>query len=99
MATNSSSSNIPKKSIKDFKFIKEIGTGSYSTVFFAIETATNRELAIKAVNKDLIKRLKKIPQVFREKEINLYVITRLFDLMQKSTCNSPIVTNLTCLLI
>ncbi|CAF4971373.1 unnamed protein product [Rotaria sp. Silwood1] len=69
MATNSSSSNIPKKSIKDFKFIKEIGTGSYSTVFFAIETATNRELAIKAVNKDLIKRLKKIPQVFREKEI------------------------------
>jgi hypothetical protein len=25
-------SNIPKKSIKDFKFIKEIGNGSYSTV-------------------------------------------------------------------
>ncbi|CAF1139755.1 unnamed protein product [Rotaria sordida] len=69
MATNSASSNIPKKSIKDFKFIKEIGNGSYSTVSFAIETATNRELAIKAVDKDLIKRLKKIPEVFREKEI------------------------------
>ncbi|CAF3895319.1 unnamed protein product [Rotaria magnacalcarata] len=69
MATSSVSTNIPKKSEKDFKFVKEIGTGSYSTVFFAIEKATDRELAIKAVDKELIKRLKKIPEVFREKEI------------------------------
>lgn len=33
MATNSSTSTtIPKKTVQDFKFIKEIGTGSYSTV-------------------------------------------------------------------
>ena len=32
MATNSAASKIVKKSVKDFKFIKEIGTGSYSTV-------------------------------------------------------------------
>jgi hypothetical protein len=33
MATlNSSSSRIPKKTVNDFKFIKEIGNGSYSTV-------------------------------------------------------------------
>ncbi|CAF1270849.1 unnamed protein product, partial [Rotaria sordida] len=77
MATipNSTSSRIPKKTVKDFKFIKEIGNGSYSTVFLAIETATNRELAIKAVSKDLVTRLKKISQVFREKDI----LARLTD--------------------
>jgi hypothetical protein len=32
MATSSTSSNILKKTVKDFKFIKEIGYGSYSTV-------------------------------------------------------------------
>jgi hypothetical protein len=31
-APNSASSRIPKKSVNDFKFIKEIGNGSYSTV-------------------------------------------------------------------
>lgn len=31
-ASNSSSSRISKKTVKDFKFIKEIGNGSYSTV-------------------------------------------------------------------
>ena len=31
-STNSASSRIPKKTVKDFKFIKEIGNGSYSTV-------------------------------------------------------------------
>lgn len=31
-ATSSGSSRIPKKTVKDFKFIKEIGNGSYSTV-------------------------------------------------------------------
>jgi len=31
-ALNSGSSRIPKKTVKDFKFIKEIGNGSYSTV-------------------------------------------------------------------
>jgi hypothetical protein len=31
-APNSASSRIPKKTVKDFKFIKEIGNGSYSTV-------------------------------------------------------------------
>lgn len=32
MATQSPVSPIPKKSVKDFHFIKEIGCGSYSTV-------------------------------------------------------------------
>jgi hypothetical protein len=32
MATSSTPSTIPKKTVKDFKFIKEIGNGSYSTV-------------------------------------------------------------------
>ena len=32
MATNSASPTIPKKTLQDFKFIKEIGNGSYSTV-------------------------------------------------------------------
>jgi len=31
-APNSGSARIPKKTVKDFKFIKEIGNGSYSTV-------------------------------------------------------------------
>ncbi|CAF3401077.1 unnamed protein product [Rotaria sp. Silwood1] len=77
MATipNATSLRMPKKTVKDFKFIKEIGNGSYSTVFLAIDTATNRELAIKAVSKDLVTRLKKISQVFREKDI----LARLTD--------------------
>ncbi|CAF4412536.1 unnamed protein product [Rotaria sp. Silwood2] len=77
MATipNAASSRTPKKTVKDFKFIKEIGNGSYSTVFLAIETVTNRELALKAVSKDLVTRLKKISQVFREKDI----LARLTD--------------------
>jgi hypothetical protein len=32
MATSSTSSSILKKSVTDFKFIKEIGNGAYSTV-------------------------------------------------------------------
>jgi hypothetical protein len=36
-APNSSSSRIPKKTVNDFKFIKEIGNGSYSTVKIDIE--------------------------------------------------------------
>jgi hypothetical protein len=32
MATSSASPNASKKTVKDFKFIKEIGKGSYSTV-------------------------------------------------------------------
>ncbi|CAF0835244.1 unnamed protein product [Didymodactylos carnosus] len=71
----SSRRDIPKRTVKDFKFIKEIGNGSYSTVFLAIETATNRQLAIKAVSKELVTRCKKVAQVFREKEI----LARLMD--------------------
>ncbi|CAM4856505.1 unnamed protein product [Rotaria socialis] len=70
MATaNSTASRIPKKTVKDFKFIKEIGSGSYSTVFLTIESATNREFAIKAVRKDLVTKEKKTSQVVREKDI------------------------------
>lgn len=37
MATaNSTASRIPKKTVNDFKFIKEIGNGSYSTVCLLI---------------------------------------------------------------
>ncbi|CAF0808193.1 unnamed protein product [Adineta steineri] len=68
-APNPAAARIPKKTVKDFKFIKEIGSGSYSTVFLAIESGTNRELAIKAVSKELVTRTKKISQVFREKDI------------------------------
>ena len=32
MAINPASLNIPKKTKEDFKFLKEIGIGSYSTV-------------------------------------------------------------------
>ncbi|CAF1456798.1 unnamed protein product [Adineta steineri] len=69
MATSSTSSNTLKKTVKDFKFIKEIGDGSYSKVWLVIEIATNRELALKEVRKDLITKLKKAPQVLRERNI------------------------------
>ncbi|CAF1013115.1 unnamed protein product [Adineta ricciae] len=74
-APNPVASRIPKKTVKDFKFIKEIGNGAYSTVFLAMENGSNRELAIKAVSKELVTRLKKISQVFREKDI----LARLTD--------------------
>jgi len=75
MATNSPQLRSSKKTVNEFKFIKEIGNGSFSTVFFAIETSSNREFAIKAVRKDLITRTKKTSQIFREKDI----LARLTD--------------------
>ncbi|UJR21661.1 hypothetical protein I4U23_024738 [Adineta vaga] len=69
MATNTSASQIPKRTLKDFKFIKELNSGSYSTVYLGIEIATNHELALKAVRKALVKRLNKVEEVFREKTI------------------------------
>ncbi|CAF0785562.1 unnamed protein product [Adineta ricciae] len=76
MATNASASQqVPKRTVKDFKFVKELNNGSYSTVYLGIEIATDRKLAIKAVKKSLIKRLNKVQEVFREKAI----LTQLDD--------------------
>ncbi|VDL95473.1 unnamed protein product [Schistocephalus solidus] len=57
----------PKPS--DFKFGRELGSGSFSTVYVAKEIATQREYAIKVVIKEHVCRNKAILSVLMEKEV------------------------------
>ncbi|XP_070580796.1 3-phosphoinositide-dependent protein kinase 1-like isoform X2 [Ptychodera flava] len=60
---------IRKKKVSDFKFGKIIGEGSYSEVVLATEIATNKEYAVKILEKRHILREKKEKYVHREKEV------------------------------
>ncbi|XP_041362473.1 3-phosphoinositide-dependent protein kinase 1-like [Gigantopelta aegis] len=60
---------LAKKTPNDFIFGKVIGEGSYSTVYLAKEVGTNREVAIKVLEKKHIMREKKNEYVMREKEV------------------------------
>uniref|UniRef100_A0A915PXA4 non-specific serine/threonine protein kinase n=1 Tax=Setaria digitata TaxID=48799 RepID=A0A915PXA4_9BILA len=52
----------------DFIFLKEVGEGSFSTVYHVKERSTGREFAAKVCFKKQIIRERKIDYVFREKE-------------------------------
>ncbi|XP_022901981.1 3-phosphoinositide-dependent protein kinase 1 [Onthophagus taurus] len=56
-----------KKSTEDFIFGKAIGEGSFSTVYLAKDIHTNKEYAIKVLEKRHIIREKKMEYVMREK--------------------------------
>ncbi|KAI1292150.1 3-phosphoinositide-dependent protein kinase 1 [Halotydeus destructor] len=59
-----------KKSATDFVFGKQIGEGSFSTVFVATDAETRkRDFAIKVCEKALIRKEKKQAAILREKEI------------------------------
>lgn len=60
---------VPKKSPTDFTFIKQIGEGSFSTVYLAREVANGAEYAIKVCEKAHIMRERKQMYVQREKEV------------------------------
>eukprot|EP00795_Rhopilema_esculentum_P009272 gene9272-16965_t len=57
-----------KKSKDDFKFIKILGEGSYSTVYLVEEIASSKQFAMKVLEKRHIIKEKKVPYVSREKE-------------------------------
>lgn len=63
------SASVKKKKPDDFIFGKIIGEGSYSTVFLAKEVNTEKEYAIKVLEKKHIIREKKTPYVMREREV------------------------------
>lgn len=58
-----------KKYPNDFIFGKVIGEGSFSTVYLAKEISTDKEYAIKVLEKKHIMREKKTQYVMREKEV------------------------------
>lgn len=57
-----------KRCVTDFVFGKVIGEGSYSTVYLAKDVSSSKEVAIKVLEKQHIKKEKKIQYVTREKE-------------------------------
>ncbi|CAL8076698.1 unnamed protein product [Calicophoron daubneyi] len=59
----------PKPRPSDFRFGKEIGHGSFSTVYVAREIATNAEYAIKVVEKQHVCRNRAVDSVHMEKEV------------------------------
>ncbi|QQP42324.1 3phosphoinositidedependent protein kinase 1like [Caligus rogercresseyi] len=62
-------SSARKLSPNDFLFGRMIGEGSFSTVFLAKEISSGREMAVKVLEKDFIRREKKTEYVFSEKNI------------------------------
>lgn len=61
-------SRIVKKGVKDFKFGRTLGEGSYSTVLAATDRQTLREFAIKVLDKRHIIKEKKVKYVNIEKD-------------------------------
>ncbi|KAL9093208.1 MAG: hypothetical protein Q9159_000385 [Coniocarpon cinnabarinum] len=64
-----------KKGVKDFKFGRTLGEGSYSTVMAATDRSTNKEYAIKVLDKRHIIKEKKVKYVNIEKD----TLNRLTD--------------------
>ncbi|KAF7280418.1 hypothetical protein GWI33_006071 [Rhynchophorus ferrugineus] len=63
------SQEVRKKTPLDFIFGKVIGEGSFSTVYLAKDIQTNKEFAIKVLEKIHVIREKKTEYVMREKEV------------------------------
>ncbi|CAH8845909.1 unnamed protein product [Trichobilharzia szidati] len=90
--------SVPKPS--DFKFGKEIGQGSFSTVYVVQEILTSSEFAMKVVDKQRVRRYKAVDSVLMEKEVlkrtnHIFIIrlhctfqdsTRLFYLLEYARC-------------
>ncbi|BHF65752.1 3-phosphoinositide dependent protein kinase-1 [Sparganum proliferum] len=66
--SSSSTTPVPPKP-SDFKFGRELGSGSFSTVYVAKEISTQKEYAIKVVIKEHVYRNKAILSVLMEKEV------------------------------
>ncbi|CAH8522002.1 unnamed protein product [Schistosoma intercalatum] len=95
---NSITRPIPKPS--DFKFGKEIGQGTFSTVYVVQEISTSSEFAMKVVDKQRVWRYKAVDSVLMEKEVlkrtnHVFIIrlhctfqdsTRLFYLLEYARC-------------
>ncbi|KAI8852504.1 kinase-like domain-containing protein [Chytridium lagenaria] len=60
---------VRKRGPKDFEFGREIGSGSYSTVFYAKERGTLKDFAVKILDKKHIIKEKKTKYVTIEKEV------------------------------
>ncbi|KAL3088655.1 hypothetical protein niasHT_023273 [Heterodera trifolii] len=68
-AEQSPTGTLATRTPKDFFFIKVLGEGSFSTVYFAKEVTTGDEYAIKVLLKSEIRREAKVRYVLREKDI------------------------------
>lgn len=77
--------NSRKRSSADFVFGKVIGEGSFSTVYLAKDIHTNKEFAIKVLDKRHIIREKKMEYVTREKKV-LQILGGNIDFFVKLYC-------------
>lgn len=73
LSTSNSSPSITseerKRTLDEFKIIREVGTGAYGKVFLAKDKLTDKMVAIKSVDKEMIIRLDKRRHVYREKTL------------------------------
>jgi protein-serine/threonine kinase len=58
-----------KKQIEEYEFIKQVGEGSFGSVYLAKEKANGKLLAIKILEKTHIIKFDKTKSVYREKDI------------------------------
>uniref|UniRef100_A0AC34FID8 3-phosphoinositide-dependent protein kinase 1 n=1 Tax=Panagrolaimus sp. ES5 TaxID=591445 RepID=A0AC34FID8_9BILA len=59
----------PNRQVSDYHFLKVLGEGSFSTVYLAHEIQTNKNFAVKVMNKESIRREKKFTNVLRERDV------------------------------
>lgn len=78
-----------KKKPEDYIFGKVIGEGSYSTVFLAKEINSNRESAIKVLEKRFIVKEKKTEYVTREKQVFTLLNHHPFFVLLECTFQDP----------
>ena len=72
------------KKLKKFSFFKKIGSGSFGTVYEALDEKTKRTVAIKVMSKSQMKQIPKLNQLVASeikilKEVNSDNIIRFVD--------------------
>ena len=73
--TPAGETKVIRRSVTDFKFGKELGEGSYSTVILATDKITSKQYAVKVLDKRHIIKEKKVKYVNIEK----HALNRLSD--------------------
>ncbi|CAD5214924.1 unnamed protein product [Bursaphelenchus okinawaensis] len=64
-----------QKSLADFCVLRELGSGSYSNVYFATSKSDGHKYALKICSKERISRERKVKSVFREKNALMVLST------------------------
>lgn len=74
-----------------YEFKQELGSGSFATVFNAINKLTEREVAIKVLNKSLMEKHPIYEELLRQELLVLEItdhphITKVYEILEDSNC-------------